>query len=74
MSETVKRKLSSRKLWMAIAGLVSMIMIYRGADEGTAESVASIIMGAGLVMSYIIAEGWTDATTTNSQYVEDKEN
>lgn len=56
------RKLTSRKLWMAIVGLVSSVMIARGADEGSTAQVASIIMQGATVISYILSEGLVDAS------------
>ena len=34
----ILRKLTSRKLWMAVAGFVSGVMIYRGAGESAGAS------------------------------------
>ena len=50
-----KRKLSSRKLWAAIAGVVTGLAMVFGLDENTISSVA------GSVVSYIITEGKVDA-------------
>lgn len=57
-----KQKLSSRKLWMAIAGLVSSVMLAMGSDEGSVAQVTSIIMSGATVISYILAEGIVDST------------
>lgn len=59
--ETVKRKLSSRKLWMAVASFVSMLMIALGQPEATATQVSALIMAGASVVGYIIAEGLADA-------------
>lgn len=56
-----KRKLSSRKLWVAIAGFVTSVLIFTGTDEGSAAQVASIIMSGATVISYILAEGFVDS-------------
>jgi hypothetical protein len=55
-----KRKLTSRKLWLAVAGFVSGIIITFCGPE-TAEAVSGIIMSAASVVAYIIGEGLTDA-------------
>lgn len=61
------RKLTSRKLWMAVVGLVSSIMIARGADEGSTAQIASIIMQGATVISYILSEGLVDASNTTDK-------
>ena len=56
-----KRKLTSRKLWIAVAGFASGLLIYFGHTEAEASQVAALIMaGAGLI-AYIVAEGLVDA-------------
>lgn len=55
------RKLTSRKLWLAVAEFVSMLMVFFGADENTTVQVASLIMAGAGALAYIIAEGLTDA-------------
>lgn len=61
MSENVKRKLTSRKLWLAVAGFVSMMLVYLGHAESEAESVASLIMAGASVIGYIVGEGLVDS-------------
>lgn len=56
-----KRKLTSRKLWMSVAGLVSGIMIYKGATESEAAQVAALILSAASVVGYVLGEGLVDA-------------
>ena len=56
-----KTKLTSRKLWVAVAEFVSMLMVSFGYAEDTVTQVAALIMaGAGLI-AYIVAEGLVDA-------------
>lgn len=57
-----KQKLSSRKLWTAVASFITLIMIYNGSSEGTAESVASIIMAGGTIIIYMLSEAATDVS------------
>ena len=56
-----KRKLTSRKLWIAIAGFVSMLIVAFGFAEETATQVAAIIMAGADVLGYMIAEGLADS-------------
>lgn len=58
--ETLIRKLTSRKLWVAIVGFVTGLMIYKGKSEAEAEQVGSLIMMAASVVAYIIGEGLAD--------------
>lgn len=56
-----KRKLSSRKFWMAIAGFVSSVLIAFGVSESTITQVVAVISAAGVVIAYMIAEAKIDA-------------
>ena len=56
------RKLTSRKLWVAVAGLVSgLILAFKG-DAETAETVSGIILQVASVLGYLLAEGLADAS------------
>lgn len=57
-----KRKLTSRKLWLAIVGLVTGLIIAFGGSAETAETVSGCIMSAASVVAYIIGEGLADAS------------
>lgn len=56
-----KRKLSSRKLWAAIAGVVTGLAMVFKLDESTISSVAGAVVSMVSVVSYIITEGKVDA-------------
>ena len=56
-----KRKLSSRKLWAAAAGIVTGLAMVFGLDESTISSVAGAVVSLASVVSYIITEGKVDA-------------
>lgn len=56
-----KRKLTSRKLWVAIAGFVSGLILAFGGSENTAGTVAGCILQGAAVIGYLLAEGLTDA-------------
>lgn len=61
-----KRKLTSRKLWLAVAGMVAgLIVAFNGSAE-TAETVSGCIMSCASVVAYIVGEGLTDAAATKS--------
>ena len=56
-----KRKLSSRKLWAAIAGIVTGLAMVFKLDENTVSSVAGAVVSVASVVAYIITEGKVDA-------------
>lgn len=56
-----KRKLSSRKLWVSVAGFVAMLLVFLNIDKGTAEQVAALIMAGATIIGYVIGEGLADA-------------
>lgn len=67
-NETMKkidwiRKLTSRKLWTAVASFVSMMIVATGGAESTATQVTALIMAGASVVAYIIGEGLTDASS-----------
>lgn len=55
-----KRKLSSRKFWAAVSGVVISVMVIFGADSGEQERIAGAITSAGVLVTYILAEGAAD--------------
>lgn len=65
-----KRKLASRKLWIAIAGFVSGLMIFFGKSEAEAAQVSGIIMAGASVVAYIVAEGLIDSANAGYDYGE----
>lgn len=58
------RKLTSRKLWVAVAAFVSGLIVAFDGDATTAETVSGLILQGASVVSYILAEGWADAVHT----------
>ncbi len=61
-----KRKLSSRKLWLAVAGFVSGLILAFGGAESTAATVSGCILQGASVIGYLLAEGLTDAESVKS--------
>lgn len=56
-----KRKLTSRKFWLALCAFVTLILVACGKTTEEAKQVAAIIMAGAAVVAYIIGEGLTDA-------------
>lgn len=67
------RKLTSRKLWTAVAGFVSMMIVATGGAESTATQVTALIMAGASVVAYIIGEGLTDSSHADNDNKEDDE-
>ena len=67
-----KRKLTSRKLWTAVASFVSMMIVATGGAENTATQVTALIMAGASVVAYIIGEGLTDSANTDAE-IKDEE-
>lgn len=55
------RKLTSRKLWLAVAEFVGMMLVAFHVDESVATQIVALIMAGGGVIAYVLAEGWADA-------------
>lgn len=60
MSEIV-RKLTSRKLWLALAGVATGIAVILGVDGSEISEVAGTVTALASVITYIITEGRIDA-------------
>lgn len=56
-----KRKLTSRKLWLAVAAFISGLIVAFGGAESTASTVSGVILQGAAVLGYLLAEGLTDA-------------
>lgn len=56
------QKLTSRKLWLAVALFVSGLITAFGGSGQTAETVAGSIMQLASVLGYLLAEGLNDRT------------
>lgn len=55
------RKLSSRKLWAAVAGVVAGLAMVFGLDETVISTVAGAVVSIMSVVTYIVTEGKIDA-------------
>ena len=60
--QDIIRKLTSRKLWVAVAGFVSGLIIAFDGDAETAETISGLILQGAAVLGYLIAEGLADAS------------
>lgn len=60
-----KTKLTSRKFWLAVAGLVTGViaLLSPGTD---ASQISGVILSLGSVVAYIVGEGLVDAASAGS--------
>lgn len=61
-----KRKLTSRKFWVAVVAFITPLLLAFGMAEDNVTQVVAIIMAGADVVAYIIAEGLVDATRTET--------
>ena len=57
-----KRKLTSRKFWLAIVGLVSGLLMAFKVDAEMVDTISGVIMAAASVIAYTIGEGLADSS------------
>lgn len=62
-----RRKLASRKFWMALGGFVSAVLLAFGVEKLTVEQVTAIISALALLMSYVLGESYVDANRPESE-------
>ena len=61
-----KRKLTSRKFWIAVTTMVTCYIMAFGGTAETAETVTGCIAATATAIAYVIGEGLTDSANTNS--------
>lgn len=60
-----RKKLASRKLWVAFTGLVTGLVVAFGGSEEAAQTISGCIMSTASVIAYIIGEGLIDCCKTD---------
>lgn len=60
------RKLSSRKFWMAAAGVVTGIAMAFGIDSGAVATIAGAVTAVISVVTYVVTEGRVDAQSVKT--------
>ena len=66
----ILRKLSSRKLWMALAGIFTGVAMALGADSTDVSEVAGAVTAIVSVVTYIVTEGKIDAESVKNAIIE----
>lgn len=62
-------KLTSRKLWVAVAAFVSGLIVAFKGDAEIAETVSGIILQGAAVLGYLLAEGLADAKGAGAEII-----
>ena len=61
-----RRKLTSRKFWISIAGFVAGMIVIFGGSQDTADKISGSIMSGAAVVAYAVGEGLADGNSTNT--------
>lgn len=59
-----KKKLTSRKFWIAVVGFVVPLLLSFGVAENVATQISGIIMSGATCIAYILGEGLVDAESS----------
>lgn len=63
------RKIASRKLWLAIAGVTTGIALILGVDGSSITDVSGALVSLASAITYIITEGKIDAERVKSSVI-----
>lgn len=55
-----KRKLTSRKLWVALAGFAAGLVVLFGGTSEEADKISGAILSGAAVVGYVLGEGLAD--------------
>lgn len=67
-------KLTSRKFWAAIVGVVTAGMAVANIDNVSQEQIIGLISSASVLIAYIIGEGLVDAARIKNDSQKDNKN
>lgn len=62
-----QRKLTSRKLWVSVAGFAAGLIVIFGGSQENADKISGAILSGAAVIGYIVGEGLTDAAAINDK-------
>lgn len=66
MKQNIVKKLTSRKLWLAVSVFVSALIVEFGGNPEQAERIAALIVQGATVVAYIVSEGLVDAAAVEA--------
>lgn len=70
--EDILRKLTSRKLWAAVASVIIAVCVIVGVDEMRTEQIVGLVTAVGALIAYIFGEGLVDAARLQNQADKEK--
>lgn len=62
-----KRKLTSRKLWVALAGFIAGLIVIFGGSQDEADKISGSILSGAAVVGYILGEGLADSANVGTE-------
>ena len=63
-----KRKLSSRKFWLAFVGWLTGLLLLFKFPESETTQIGAFVMQTGTLIAYILTEGWVDSANAGFDY------
>lgn len=69
----ILRKLSSRKLWVAIVGIIVGVAAAFGINESEYMAITGVVTSASAVVAYIVGEAKIDAARISNDQNQDIE-
>lgn len=69
----IKRKLSSRKLWACVAGVVAGLAVIFGLDESMISTISGAVVSLASLITYIMTEGKVDAAALYASAPQEEE-
>ena len=67
MKPDLKRKLTSRKFWVALIGFVTALVTAFKIETVSAEQVQLVLGALATLVAYIVGEGFTDTASLNNK-------
>lgn len=61
-----KRKLTSRKLWIAVSGFVAGLIVIFGGSQEDADKISGAILSGAAILGYMFGEGLADGGHVSS--------
>ena len=67
MKPDLKRKLTSRKFWVALIGFVTALVTAFKIETVSSEQVQLVLGALATLVAYIVGEGFTDTASLNNK-------
>lgn len=68
-----QRKLTSRKLWVSLAGFIAGLTVIFGGSEDSADRISGAVLSGASVVGYVLGEGLADNGSAGTPDRNDKE-